>query len=148
MPFDPGLNRGLSQIGDAQMLPASFPANVPAKTATKNADADRLNADRIAADRIEADRIGGVDRIIGHASERVTMDDLLGMPANPGKKKMDIYMGANKNTLEFEEESDETLDTLRRGGRISTPIVERPAQRPQPLGTALATPRTNPGSNN
>jgi pilus assembly protein CpaB len=129
MPFDPGMNRGLSQIGNAALRPVGFHAN----TAKKRTDADR----------IDADRIDGIDRVIGNASERVTIDDLLGMTANPKKKKMDIYLGGAKKTQEFDELNDESLETLRSGGRISTPIVERPFRRPQPLGTAQASPRTN-----
>jgi Flp pilus assembly protein CpaB len=136
MPFDPGMERGLSNIGDAQFMPASFP-NAAANTATKRAEADRIGADRIGADGI-----GGIDRVIGNASERVTMDDLLGMSSTPSKKTMDIYLGASKTTLEFEETNDELLESLRRGGIISTPIVDRPFRRPQPLGTAHASPKT------
>jgi Flp pilus assembly protein CpaB len=126
MPFDPGMDRGLSQAGDAKFRPASFP----------NA------ANTTAAKRAEADRIGGIDRVIGNASERVTIADLLGMAPNAGKKTMDVYLGSQKSTLEFDESSDESLESLRQGGRISTPIVERPFRRRQPLGTAQASPKT------
>lgn len=104
MPFDPGFDRGLSQVGNGQLLPVSFPANTAttADAATKGTDASRRNGDRIKADGAD-----GIDRVIGNASERVTMDDLLGMTANPTKKKMDIYLGSQKSSLEFEEESDE-----------------------------------------
>lgn len=128
LPFDPALERSLSQLGlsEADLTAVSYPAR-----AATSANA-RANT---AAEAGAADAVEGVDRVIGNASERVTIDDLLGLPAEPEKQEMEIYFGSRKEVMTFEVSDGETLEVLRRGGRIRTPIVEYPMP-PKPRRTA------------
>ncbi len=120
LPFDPALERTLSDLGrigiDVPAAPGFEPFN-NARTAAKTA------APGAAPEAIE-----GVDRVIGNAAERITMNDLLGVPEEPKQRTMEIYRGAGKSVEVFEESSEERLETLHRGGKISTPIVEVPVR--------------------
>lgn len=111
LPFDPSLDGALSETDRMRpnVLAASFPVNA-------------------AAAGVESDSIDGIDRIIGNASERVTMEDLLGLSASPREQSMDLYLGSQKQTLKFDEPAADELRVLRQGGRISTPIVEYPVR--------------------
>lgn len=84
-------------------------------------------ADRVGADRDDTFRMGNLERAIGHASERITLDDLLGYQPRPKKVQMEVYLGAQREIREFEEYDEQTVDVLRQGGRIRTPIAHRPA---------------------
>ena len=74
--------------------------------------------------------------MIGNAAERLTLADLLGVSATARESKMEVYLGASRNVLTFDEPQNDTPELLRRGGRIRTPIVDFPAKRRRPLGTA------------
>lgn len=76
-----------------------------------------------------ADVMGSMDMILDDASERVTMDDLLGIPANPEKKQMSVYKGGSREVHEFAEVSAEANLLLQRGKRVQTPIAGRPGIR-------------------
>ena len=118
LPFDPALERTLSDLGkigiDVPDVPGFEHFN-NARTAASNA------APGAAPEAIE-----GVDRVIGNAAERITIDDLLGVPAEPVERKMEIYRGPAKDIETFEQPSAEAHESLHRGGGISTPIVEMP----------------------
>jgi len=115
LPFDPNAERTLSDNGQLpRLMPASFATANTANTAAANkADAD-------------ADRIEGVDRVVGNASERITLEDLLGISMAPREKTMEIFTGANREVLTFEEPAEDSVELLRRGARIQTPIVGNP----------------------
>jgi len=120
-PFDPALERSLSGLAeDAAVMPTSFPAAASKATTTGT----------------ESESIDGVDSVIGNASERLTLSDLLGISSTPSESQMEVYMGSSRNVLTFDEPGNDTPELLRRGGRIRTPIVDFPNRRPRPLGTA------------
>lgn len=120
LPFDPALERTLSDL-DRLGIDAANEAGLREYATARTA----ANAATTAA---APEAIEGVDRVIGNAAERITMDDLLGLPSEPRQLQMEIYRGASKDVATFEESAEETLETLRRGGRISTPIVELPVR--------------------
>ena len=124
-PFDPAFERSLSGLTeDANVIPtAGFPATAAATAASKTSKA-------------ETESIEGIDGVIGNAAERLTLADLLGVSALPRESKMEVFLGPQKNVLTFEEPQNDTPELLRRGGRIRTPIVDFPAKRRRPLGTA------------
>lgn len=126
-PFDPALERSLSGLtDDANVIPTS---GFPATAATTAAAASK-------ASKAETESIEGVDGVIGNAAERLTLADLLGVSATARESKMEVYLGASRNVLTFDEPQNDTPELLRRGGRIRTPIVDFPAKRRRPLGTA------------
>ncbi|MFP6763143.1 MAG: Flp pilus assembly protein CpaB, partial [Planctomycetaceae bacterium] len=70
-PFDPALERSLSGLAeDAAVMPASFPATAASKASSS---------------KTESESIDGIDSVIGNASERLTLSDLLGISADPGE---------------------------------------------------------------
>jgi pilus assembly protein CpaB len=79
------------------------------------------------SDRTGANDAGSVDGIIGDSAERVTLDDLLGFGREPEKRQMEIFMGASKNVVEFEQPADEPAPVLLKSSRIRTPIAHGPA---------------------
>lgn len=85
------------------------------------------------ADRTDfvADRgsVGDLERAIGHASERVTLDDLLGLSV-PKKVQMEVYLGSSLQVHEFHQYDTDNLNYLNQGGRIQTPIARQPAVEP------------------
>jgi Flp pilus assembly protein CpaB len=74
--------------------------------------------------------IGDLNHTIGHASERVSLEDLLGLPRQPKKLKMEIYLGSQLEVHEFDRRNGDDFDQLMRGGRIRTPIARQPATDP------------------
>lgn len=114
LPFDPALERTLSDLGKIGI-------DVPAGPGFEH-----FNNARAAAPGAAPEAIEGVDRVIGNAAERITINDLLGVPAEPTERKMEVFRGSNKAIETFEQPPEETLESLHRGGRISTPIVEMP----------------------
>lgn len=73
---------------------------------------------------------GSLNLVLDDASERVTMDDLLGLSAHPEKKQMSIYKGGSREVIEFEKAQQDTSVLLRTGKRVQTPIAGRtPARR-------------------
>lgn len=80
--------------------------------------------------------ISDLERAIGHASERVTLDDLLGLP-KPRKTQMEVYLGATLQVHEFNQYDADSFEYLNQGGRIQTPIARQPAVDPS---TAQSTP--------
>jgi pilus assembly protein CpaB len=113
VPFDLGTEGGVSQA-DPQFgaVPVSFLAD---RTGRTDIDSDDVRA------------VGNLDRAIGHASERVTLDDLLGWAPRPKKVQMEVFLGAQREVKEFEEYNTKRVDVLRQGGRIRTPIAGAPA---------------------
>lgn len=61
--------------------------------------------------------------LVGNSVERVTLDDLLGIPAKLPTRQMEIYMGAEKTVVQFEQSASRSLQLLQNGGRIRTPIA-------------------------
>lgn len=118
LPFDPALERTLSDLGKIGI-------DVPAGPGFEHFNNARTAANA-AAPGAAPEAIEGVDRVIGNAAERITINDLLGVPAEPTERKMEVYRGANKAIETFKQHPEETLESLHRGGRISTPIVEMP----------------------
>ena len=106
IPFELGLDQTISQM-EAQhdATPVSF--------------TDRGGiADRGAA--------GDIDRALGLASERVTLNDLLGLPPRPERFEMEVYMGSSRQVHEFDNYDADNFDILRQGAGIRTPIAGSP----------------------
>lgn len=61
--------------------------------------------------------------VMSRISERVTLDDLLGMPPRPPVKQMDIYLGSEKKVVEFNQPSSTPYRVLQRSGSIRTPVA-------------------------
>lgn len=72
------------------------------------------------------DVLGSMDMVLEDSRERVTMDDLLGIPAQPVKKQISVYKAGSREVLEFEEATQAAPQMLRQGGRVRTPIAGRP----------------------
>ncbi len=72
---------------------------------------------------------GTVADLLTANAERVTLDDLLGLPANQPPKQMEIYLGPEKKVVEFARNLEEGARILQRGGRIRTPIAHDPNKR-------------------
>lgn len=83
-----------------------------------------LNGAIAKADRTLAD--GGVDRVVGNASERLTLDDLLGVTPAPKRRVMEIYLGAQRAVVNFDDAAQDT----NADARIHTPIVGTPPKTP------------------
>ncbi len=111
-----------------QNVPARQSKNVAeAFAALRIADADVVNLDK-ADKKADADRSEEhVDRFVGNASERLTLDDLLGIRPAPKRRILQIYRGGAMQVINFDEPtSDVSTDT-----RISTPLAgSLPAQTP------------------
>lgn len=105
IPFELGLDETISQI-DTQ------------HGATPVSLVDRDISDRGAGEDI--------DRALGLASERVTLDDLLGLPPRPKKVEMEVFLGSARSVLEFDEFDSSNYDILRQGAGIRTPIAGDP----------------------
>ena len=73
-----------------------------------------------------AEMVGSMEMVLDDASERVTMDDLLGITAHKKKKQMAVFSGGARTVLEFEEAEDNSNLILQRGKRVQTPIAGRP----------------------
>lgn len=72
---------------------------------------------------------GTVNELLTANAERVTLDDLLGLPANQPPKQMEIFLGPEKKVVEFTRDPEEGARILQRGGRIRTPIAHEPSKR-------------------
>ena len=105
VPFDLGMGDGLSQANPEQSA-------VPV---------------RHIADREEIRGVDTLSRAMASASERVTLEDLLGLPRKPRQMQMEVYKGGNREVFEFEEFNSQRTEILRQGGRIQTPIAGQPA---------------------
>lgn len=87
--------------------------------ADKNADAD--------ADRSEEN----INRLIGNASERLTLEDLLGIRPPPKKRILQIYRGGSLQLVNFDEPSEAVnLDP-----RVATPLAGSIPVQPSIAGT-------------
>ncbi|REJ89732.1 MAG: Flp pilus assembly protein CpaB, partial [Planctomycetota bacterium] len=119
VPFDLGMGEGLSQDHPQHSA-------VPARNISAREDlavADSLND------------------ALNSASERVTLEDLLGLPRRPRKVQMEIYLGSNLEVREFNEFSTSNTDVIRQGGRIQTPIAAQPTGRDDTSTVSTRTPR-------
>jgi hypothetical protein len=115
VPFDLGTEGGVSQADPHfGAVPVSYLA-------------DRAGLVGADVDRDDVRVIGDLDRAVGHASERITLDDLLGWAPRPKKVQMEVFLGAQREVKEFEEYNTKRVDVLRQGGRIQTPIAGNPA---------------------
>ena len=115
---------------------ASALKSPPKFVVDENADDQQIAASLLGAIAM-ADRAvaadGSVDRVIGNAAERLTLDDLLGIKPTPRKRAMEIYLGAQRTVINFDESSPDSNDA-----RIPTPIVNAPipSSRPAPQFSA------------
>lgn len=117
MPFDESMEKSLSRLVEQGIIdPVQF-AN-----ATKAVGRARAADSAVGA----VDSADHVDRVVGNASELITIDDLLGIPTEPETSEMEIFMGPTKTVQTFEEPAESSLEVLRRGRRIQTPIVGYP----------------------
>jgi Flp pilus assembly protein CpaB len=105
IPFELGLDESISQI---DTMHGATPVSL----------VDREIADRGAGEDI--------DRALGLASERVTLDDLLGLPPRPKKVEMEVFLGSQRSVLEFDDYDTDNFDILRQGAGIRTPIAGDP----------------------
>ncbi len=109
--------------------PATFSTTPPTKfVVDENADDDQIAAALVGsiakADRDLAD--GRVDRFVGNASERLTLDDLLGVKPAPKRRVMEVYLGPQRTVINF----DDPTHDLNADAQIRTPIVGNPATQP------------------
>lgn len=123
--------QGLQPVPDEEFrtVPARQPKNVIGPLASLGladaADAEKLDkADAKAdADRSEEH----VDRFVGNASERLTLEDLLGVKPVPKRRVMQIYRAGSMQLVNF----DEPTSDISPDARISTPLIGSiPAQTP------------------
>lgn len=86
-----------------------------------------------------------VEGLLADGSERVTLNDLLGIQRPRPKKEMEVYKAGAKEVLAFEYDGDTDLQLLDRGGRIRVPIAhDLPNAHSRGLG--IAEPATRPNS--
>lgn len=114
--------------------PATRSATQPEKLVVdEQADDDQIAAALVGAiakaDRDLAD--GRVDRFVGNASERLTLDDLLGIKPIPKKRTMEIYLGSARNVINFDDHSQD----VNADAPIRTPVVGNPSA-PAGINTA------------
>jgi pilus assembly protein CpaB len=105
-------------------------AKVPPRfVVDENADDEEIAASLVGAiamaDRAIVD--GHLDRVVGNAAERLTLDDLLGIKPTPKKRSIEVYLGAQRTVINFDEGTQDSSDA-----RIQTPIVGLPGSRPAP----------------
>jgi Flp pilus assembly protein CpaB len=94
------------------------------------------------SDRIGAKDRASLDGVMGDSSESVTLDDLLGFGRGLEKRQVEIYMGATKTVVEFDEPED-YVPTFVPAGRIRTPIAHGPTPATtQPAGQVRRTTTT------
>lgn len=72
---------------------------------------------------------GTVADLLTGTAERVTLDDLLGLPAHQPPKQIEIFLGSEKKVVEFNRSPEDDARILQRGGRIRTPIAHEPQKR-------------------
>ena len=108
---------------DLQTVPARKPNNTAADVASPSSN-EPANGDQLASanNKNKADHElvkEHVDRFVGNASERLTLEDLLGIKPAPKRRTMDIYLGGAKRTINFDEPNlDANADA-----RIPTPLI-------------------------
>jgi len=79
-----------------------------------------------------------LDQLMTDRSERVTLNDLLGIPHPRPKKEMEVFRAGQKEVLAFETDNESDLQLLDRGGRIRVPIAhDLPVATPGGLGANL-----------
>ena len=109
------------RLGNGGLLsPVSFNSNV-SSSATSSTSADAHSS---------------MDMVLEDARQRVTLDDLLGIPSQPVKKTLSVYKAGAREVLEFEEQQVNPSQMLRKSGRVPTPIVGRRPRQPQNRETA------------
>ena len=109
-----------AQTSSATQKPSS--AVTPKFVVDDQADDDQIAAALVGAiakadNELTAD--GNVDRLVGNASERLTLDDLLGIKPAPKKRTMEVYMGASRKVINF----DENQQDVNADAPIRTPVV-------------------------
>jgi pilus assembly protein CpaB len=70
--------------------------------------------------------VGAMTNVVEKNVERVTLDDLIGMPITMPPRQMEIYLGPTKTVVEFGKTPDAGYQLLQKGGRIRTPIAQDP----------------------
>jgi Flp pilus assembly protein CpaB len=76
------------------------------------------------------------DGVIRSSAEKVTLDDLLGIPKKPPKKTMEVYYGPIKQVYQFGGEPEEDPLRMIQHGNIRTPIAHEAPRRDLPVGNA------------
>lgn len=79
---------------------------------------------------------GAVHATADGSAERVTLDDLLGLPATLPPRQMEIYLGPEKTVVQFPRPAELNYQLLQNGGRIRTPIAQDPQSTTPRLGDA------------
>ncbi len=134
-PVEVGMRPDLFKLSQSlQPTPDEEFQNVPARKPLKVAEAlatlgraDAADADK-ADKKADADRSEEhVDRFVGNSSERLTLEDLLGVKPAPKRRIMEIYRAGALQLVNFDEPNpDVNTDT-----RISTPLAgSLPAKTP------------------
>lgn len=115
--------------------PVAPSSTTPAKfVVEEDADDEQIAAALVGA-IAKADRElvdGRVDRFVGNASERLTLDDLLGIKPAPKKRVMEIYMGARRTEINFDDRTQDVNGDV----PIRTPVVGHPANSGSNINTA------------
>lgn len=119
-----------------------LPFNLGAVSQTR--EVLETNVDLTAGGATTSGAHGTVADLLTGTAERVTLDDLLGLPANQPPKQMEIYLGPEKKVVEFARNAEEGARILQRGGRIRTPIAHEPSKRGvTPVDSRQAQSRSN-----
>lgn len=90
----------------------------------------------------KADRHLADDRVvrgIGNASERLTLDDLLGIEPTPKKRVLEIFLGPQRTVINFDDFTQNSNSNSNSDARIRTPITGS-----QPAGSNVNTTQTQP----
>jgi Flp pilus assembly protein CpaB len=127
----------------SSLLKAALPVSHVETVANRVDRADRIDrVDR--AHRTDANERESLEGVVNENFERVTLDDLLGLGREPPKRQMEIFLGANKTLVEFEE-PEEALPPVVPAGRIRTPIAHGPVPpATRPAGQVQRTPANPP----
>ncbi|TWT56881.1 hypothetical protein KOR42_02360 [Thalassoglobus neptunius] len=64
-----------------------------------------------------------VNGVLHDAGERITLDDLIGVPTKPVRKQMQIYMAGAREVVEFQQPSSPKPVITQQPGRVSTPVA-------------------------
>lgn len=104
----------------------SSAANTSSANSSSTASSSSSSSSSKSGANSGAELLGSMNLILDDASERVTMDDLLGLSSKTQKKQMAVFSGGSRTVLEFEEVEEDPL-ILRRGKRVQTPIAGRPS---------------------
>lgn len=63
-----------------------------------------------------------VDGVVHDAAERITLDDLIGVPSKPTRKQISIYLAGSKEVIEFQQSTPVSPTLTQQRNRVQTPV--------------------------